>query len=56
MRKSSDKLKGTADMMKELNNTQGRYLPVWMQSPSNRLQTAIAKGNRRPRKNAKSRK
>jgi hypothetical protein len=56
MRKSSEKLKGTSDMMKEINNTQGRYLPVWMQSPNNKLKTAITKGDRRPRKNAKSRK
>lgn len=30
MTKYSEPLKGTKDIMKELNNTQGRYLPVWM--------------------------
>ena len=29
-------LEGTDDMLKELNNTQGRYVPVWMQNPENK--------------------
>ena len=30
MTKYSESLKGTKDMMKELNKDGGRYLPVWM--------------------------
>jgi hypothetical protein len=28
---SSTQLPGSKDMLKELNNTQGRYVPVWLQ-------------------------
>jgi hypothetical protein len=32
MTKYSEPLKGTKDIMKELNKDGGRYLPVWMKS------------------------
>ena len=31
---NDSQLKGTDDMMKELNKSQGRYIPVWMQEPT----------------------
>ena len=43
MAKFNSQLKGTKDMMKELNNTQGRYIPVWLQSAASSLKAAITK-------------
>lgn len=46
-------LKGTDDMMKELNKSQGRYVPVWMQAPTDRLKNSITKPRRKPSGNKK---
>ena len=42
MAKFNSQLKGTKDMMKELNNTQGRYIPVWLQPVTSRLEAALS--------------
>jgi hypothetical protein len=40
---SSTQLPGSKDMLKELNNTQGRYVPVWLQPVTSKLKEVIKK-------------
>jgi len=40
---SSTQLPGSKDMLKELNNTQGRYVPVWLQPVTSKIKEVIIK-------------
>jgi hypothetical protein len=40
---SSTQLPGSKDMLKELNNTQGRYVPVWLQPVTSKIKEVIKK-------------
>ncbi len=54
MKRSSDSLKGTDDIMSELNKDGGRYLPVWMKPATaktkSRRDNSGNKTNRRTKK------
>ena len=51
MTKYSESLKGTKDIMKELNKDGGRYLPVWMKPPSAKKgELSLKKSDATPRR------
>ena len=49
-------LEGTDNMLEELNNTQGRYVPVWMQDPKTKVRRKPDGNKKRKRTSVKTKK